>query len=120
MEQLDLAVQKIVSIAHPEKLILFGSRGRGDNTEDSDWDFMVICDHAERSTKRTLYRAMNLPADIILVDKARWERSRRVPGTIYYDADTQGKVLHDRSTNSRAIRPLKAAAPVVGQRRSRR
>ena len=35
-------VAKIVKEIHPERIILFGSRARGDARDDSDVDLMVI------------------------------------------------------------------------------
>ncbi|MBS3169570.1 nucleotidyltransferase domain-containing protein [Candidatus Woesearchaeota archaeon] len=35
-------VQKIKKRYHPEKIILFGSRARGDNLKDSDIDILVV------------------------------------------------------------------------------
>ena len=36
------AVERLVAAANPNKIILFGSYARGDATEDSDLDLMVI------------------------------------------------------------------------------
>ena len=38
-------VRIVVAVADPEKVILFGSYARGDATEDSDVDLLVIMDH---------------------------------------------------------------------------
>jgi predicted nucleotidyltransferase len=35
-------VQRIVSAAHPEQIILFGSRARDEARDDSDVDLLVI------------------------------------------------------------------------------
>lgn len=37
-------VRRIVDTSHPEKVILFGSRARGDSRGDSDIDLLVIVD----------------------------------------------------------------------------
>jgi predicted nucleotidyltransferase len=39
---IDKIIPIIVSIASPDKIILFGSYARGDNTEKSDIDLLVI------------------------------------------------------------------------------
>ena len=41
-EQIQQAVERLVAAAKPSKIILFGSYARGDATEDSDLDLMVI------------------------------------------------------------------------------
>src|SRR5581483_1034211 len=39
-------VHTIVEHLHPERVILFGSRARGDHHEDSDYDVIVVLDAA--------------------------------------------------------------------------
>ena len=41
-EQIQQAVERLVAAANPSKAILFGSYARGNATEDSDLDLMVI------------------------------------------------------------------------------
>lgn len=41
-EQIQQAVERLVVAANPTKIILFGSYARGDATEASDFDLMVI------------------------------------------------------------------------------
>jgi len=41
-ETIDLAVRLLVEVAHPRKIILFGSYARDDETPDSDVDLVVI------------------------------------------------------------------------------
>jgi len=40
------AARRVIALAHPEKIILFGSFARGDFTADSDIDFLVVTEHA--------------------------------------------------------------------------
>lgn len=40
-------VDKIVNIAHPTKVVVFGSQARGDNRADSDIDILVITNPGE-------------------------------------------------------------------------
>jgi len=42
MTDLDLIIKAINKTISPKKIILFGSRARGDNREDSDYDIAVI------------------------------------------------------------------------------
>jgi predicted nucleotidyltransferase len=41
-EKIQQAVERLVAAANPSKVILFGSYARGDATENSDLDLMVI------------------------------------------------------------------------------
>ena len=36
--------RRIVQTVHPRRVILFGSRARGQGRADSDWDILVIAD----------------------------------------------------------------------------
>lgn len=42
-------VRRIVEVARPERIILFGSAARGDAGRDSDLDFLVVTAAALRS-----------------------------------------------------------------------
>lgn len=37
-------VEALIGALDPERVVVFGSRGRGDNRPDSDWDIMVLVD----------------------------------------------------------------------------
>ena len=45
-------VERIAEAVHPEKIILFGSRGRGDDSDQSDIDLLIV--HAGPESKRDL------------------------------------------------------------------
>ncbi len=46
--------QRIVKEIDPERLILFGSRARGDERPDSDVDLLVVMETDAKSANRTL------------------------------------------------------------------
>jgi uncharacterized protein len=51
------AVRRLVDALHPERIYLFGSRARGDATDDSDYDLMVIVPTSDVSRHRRAERA---------------------------------------------------------------
>ena len=53
-------VRRIVEVAHPDRIILFGSRARGAATADSDVDLLVVAPSTEPPWQRVvpLYRAL--------------------------------------------------------------
>ena len=102
---LDRMVQAIVDEVEPEKVILFGSRARGDEHERSDIDLIVV--EAEpfgpqrsRHTELVrLYHALagfHVPADILVYsndDVAYWCDSLN---HVLARAFRKGRVLHER------------------------
>ena len=80
-------VQAIVDEVDPEQIILFGSRGRGDERENSDVDLIVVEAEPfglERSRHKELVRLyhalarFHVPADVLVYsheDVAYWRDS---------------------------------------------
>ena len=91
-------VRRIVKIAEPEKIIMFGSAARGEMGPDSDLDILVVaaCDHrrnAARKIRRQLF-GIGIPIDIIVAKPEDIERYRDSIGLIYRPALREGKVLY--------------------------
>ena len=60
-------VRRVVEVAQPEKIVLFGSRSRGDQRADSDIDLLVIqrSNVARHRRAVPIYRALaGLPTDV--------------------------------------------------------
>ena len=95
-----LAVERLVAAANPSKVILFGSYARGDATEDSDLDLMVI--EREVSNKfdemvrlRNVMGDMDIGVDLLVYSDMEASRRSQVPGTVLYWAYKEGRVLYD-------------------------
>ena len=94
------AVARLVAAANPSKVILFGSYARGDATEDSDLDLMVIEPEVVNQFDEMvrLRNAMgDMPVGVDLLVYSDREASRRslVPGTLLYWAFKEGRVMYD-------------------------
>ncbi|MEB3758475.1 MAG: nucleotidyltransferase domain-containing protein [Desulfurococcales archaeon] len=85
-----------------DKIILFGSRARGDAGEDSDYDILVVIKgDADRRVRRLLStrvssrvaRQLLVPMDIIITTKDRWRQYSSVVGTIEEVAAGEGIAL---------------------------
>jgi uncharacterized protein len=94
-------VDIIVDSVSPNKIVLFGSRARGDARFDSDYDLLVVKSglENERNVSRAIYRRMlnesiDVPIDIIAVDADRYERNKADPGLIYSSIENTGIVLY--------------------------
>ena len=82
-----------------EKVILFGSRARGDYRPDSDYDILVVVKgRLDRRLKielmtnigSRLIDALGAPVDVVVVSEAQWRRYHAHPGTVMYPASREG------------------------------
>lgn len=58
------AVQKIITEYQPEKIILFGSRAKGEARPDSDYDFIIV----KKTDERWIRRSLAIPNVLIQAD----------------------------------------------------
>ncbi|MBI5528367.1 MAG: nucleotidyltransferase domain-containing protein [Deltaproteobacteria bacterium] len=90
---------EILRAAAPDStIILFGSRARGDAGEGSDFDFLVVepvvvARRREMIRLSDALRPLRIPVDVLVVSKASFDKWSAVPGTVYFRAATEGKVL---------------------------
>jgi len=98
---IDKIVPMIVSLASPDQIILFGSYARGDYTEKSDIDLLIIKKDLKngREINNILYRAffenkIDVPIDLISVDYNKYNELNNTIGYIYKTIKEQGKVLY--------------------------
>ena len=99
--KIDAIKDKIVTTVSPEKIILFGSYAKGENTDESDLDIVVIWDSGFNPHKRNLFLSRLFPGrdfslDIFSFTKEEAERLKDVKGTILYEAFHHGKVIYGK------------------------
>lgn len=98
---IDAIVARIVQHVHPRRVVLFGSRARGDALAESDVDIMVEMD-TEADPRRRVVEILSLfprrdwSMDVKVYSVGRVEASRDDPGTLVYDILRHGKVLYRR------------------------
>jgi predicted nucleotidyltransferase len=100
---LQQAVGRIVDATQPKRVILFGSYGRDEATEDSDLDLMVIQPRVENQAAtmvylRQLLGSLGVGVDVLVYSEAEYERRSRVPGTVHYWARREGKTLYEAAS----------------------
>ena len=98
---LDNLVRRIAERFAPDKIILFGSRARGDAAAGSDIDLLVLFSEVADPNQRAaeLYASLvdfPRPMDIVVSTSSRFERYRNVVNTVYWPAAREGKVLYER------------------------
>jgi predicted nucleotidyltransferase len=94
------ASRLLVEAAHPEKIILFGSYARGDFTEDSDLDFLVIVSAVEDTFEEMMrlervLLSLPVPVDVLVYSTDDVRDRGHLRGTVLYHALTEGQILHD-------------------------
>ncbi|MDI9583518.1 MAG: nucleotidyltransferase domain-containing protein [Acidobacteriota bacterium] len=99
---LDEIVRRIVEVADPDRIILFGSRARGDAREDSDYDVLVVadCDLPQYARTVPIYRATSRitePVDIVWWTPEEIDEWRNVHSFFVTRAVREGQVLYERA-----------------------
>ena len=93
--------QRIAAAAHsPAKVIVFGSYGRGDATEDSDLDLLVVEREVHNHTAeylrlRAVVGPVEVGVDLLLMPQAEFDRRRDWASSPVYWAAREGRVLYD-------------------------
>jgi predicted nucleotidyltransferase len=98
---IDKIVPMIVSLVSPDQIILFGSYARGDNTEKSDIDLLILKKGLKngREINNTLYRAffenkIDISIDLISIDYNKYSELNNTIGYIYKTIKEEGKILY--------------------------
>ena len=103
-QQFNNQTQKAVNILkksyHPDKIILYGSVARGDFTEDSDIDLLIIKKGVDKIEPHLpIYQALTLLDNIYRVEPRVYspEEIKRTPKNNFYlqTALKEGKTLYE-------------------------
>jgi predicted nucleotidyltransferase len=97
---LDEIVHRITTAVHPRRVILFGSRARGQARATSDLDLLVIADSEEPRHLRSapLYGLLSdilVPMDIVVYTPREVEEWSAVRQAFVTTAVREGKVLYE-------------------------
>ena len=97
-ELLDRIIRRIVEVAQPEKIILFGSAARGAMGPNSDLDLLVIksCPRRRTLAMQTYSKAagMGCALDNIVVTPEDVERYGHSPALVIEPALREGRVVY--------------------------
>ena len=105
----------VVGYFKPQRIILFGSRARGEATRDSDIDLLVVVDDDTPPEKLHwqdgfgAYRS-KCDADIFPMRAEDFERERAIANTLAVEADTDGssfmareRIMHESAGLTRPM-----------------
>lgn len=96
---LDEIVQRIVEVAQPEKIILFGSAARGKMDPHSDVDLLVVKDGARSlDVMKAIYRnliGVGVAVDALVETSEHVERYRDSHALIFKPALSEGRIIYE-------------------------
>jgi len=92
-------VRRVLRVARPDTIILFGSAATGQMTKDSDIDLLIVepspANTHERSVEiRRALGNIGYPIDVIVMRTERFERTKGIIGGIAWPAVKYGRVLY--------------------------
>lgn len=92
-------VNRIVAVAEPTRIILFGSRARGDAGADSDIDLLVVVEETESRRELAVrvleaLRDLRVDVDVVVATERIMKRYGKISGVIYEVAGSEGTVLY--------------------------
>jgi predicted nucleotidyltransferase len=98
-ELLDEAVRRLAALFHPQRIVLFGSRARGDSRPDSDIDLLVIAESAEpvhvrMARAQRALRGLPVPIDVFVCTPQEAETYGHWLSHTVALALREGKVVH--------------------------
>jgi predicted nucleotidyltransferase len=96
---LELLVRRIVEVARPDRIVLFGSAARGEMGPDSDLDVLVVKSGVQHRRRLAQDIYMNLSGvglgvDVIVLTPEDIEAQRNSVGSIVGPALAEGRVIY--------------------------
>ena len=98
----DAVVSRLVELAAPRQIFLFGSFARGETGLDSDLDVLVVVDDSVTNPRqesvrlRHALRGIRMSMDILVVTATHFAAQRNTPGLIYRDVAENGRLVYER------------------------
>src|SRR5260370_17002567 len=86
---IDEIVRRVLGVARPDRIILFGSAATGEMTKDSDIDLLIVEPtpgnrHEEAVRVRDAIGNIDYPVDVLIMATERFEATRNVIGGIAF------------------------------------
>jgi HEPN domain-containing protein/predicted nucleotidyltransferase len=116
-EKIEAAVKRLIEVARPSRIILFGSAARGDLQEYSDVDLLVVLPEqpeSVREVERRIDQAVSdirMATDILVVSEERLAEVGDRPSVVYREALREGRVVYEAPRMSPRRRGRKKLEP---------
>jgi len=100
--------ERIINQINPDLLLLFGSRARGDESEESDVDLLLVmptnCKPVERTLPiRRALRGISVGKDIVVYTPEEFKAWKNASLSLVSRALKEGTVLYQRSTHEKQL-----------------
>lgn len=97
---IDDIVRRVLSVAQPDKIILFGSAAQGTMARDSDIDLLVLESNPDNPRQESVridsaMSGLGYPIDVIVISTEWFEQSKHIVGGIAYPAHKYGRVIYE-------------------------
>ena len=94
-------VRKITEAFRPRRIVLFGSRARGDTRPDSDLDLMVEMETDDPPSERVraidaLFGLRRWAMDLVVYTPQEVEQQRQYRNSLLPVIESEGKVLYEQ------------------------
>jgi predicted nucleotidyltransferase len=93
-------VRRLVTALRPERVYLFGSRARGDASDASDYDVMVVVAASSvprHQREQVAYQALwglGVPVDVVVLTRDEFERQSTVVASLPATVEREGTLVY--------------------------
>lgn len=103
-DQIEEITERIVEHIAPDRVILFGSRARCDNSERSDYDICVLKSGVphRRNLAKQIYRLLydsGAAVDVIVETPERFEQLKDNRFLVYKEIAQHGRMVYERTSS---------------------
>ena len=93
-------IQQVVKEVAPDKIILFGSQAKKEQSKESDYDIFVLKNNltCRRKLAQRIYLKLNVdvPVDVIVETPKRYNQLKDNPFLIYNEIAKYGRVIYEK------------------------
>ena len=93
-------VRRVLAVAKPDRIILFGSAATGRMTKDSDIDILVVSPAAKNRHEESVAITdaigdVRFAVDVKIITSEQFEATKNIIGGIAYPAHKYGRILYE-------------------------